>query len=364
MHTYSFQSPQRVLSGRGSLQTLGTELESLGKTRALVLTGNTLATKTALVEQLEALLGNRHAGTFSGCKQHVPASTVDTAVEHARETGADVLIAFGGGSPIDTTKIVAHRMLGDRPREDMPQIAIPTTLSAGEFTAIGGITDEAKRIKRGVRDQRILPTLVIHDPEVTVDTPPELWASTGIKALDHAIEALWSPRAHPVTDTLALEAIRKLSTHLRASIDPGNLKAREECQLAAWMSIFGVSNVGMRLSHPLGHQIGARWNVPHGITSCIVLPEVMRYLAYSTADAQDRIADAMTIESAAGSAPDKVRALIDSLHVPTRLSQVGAYRDELPLVAQAVEHELTASKSPDADTVTQKVILDILEKVW
>ena len=367
IHQYAFQLPQRILSGPGAIEKVAAQLERLGKNRALILTGNTLATKTDLVARLEKLLGPAHAGTFSGCKQHVLSGSVVEAVEHAREVGADALIAFGGGSPIDTAKNVAHRLLGDAPREAMPQIAIPTTLSAGEFTAHGGSTDEATRVKSGVGDPRILPAVVIHDPEVTVETPTQLWVSTGVKALDHAVEALWSPRAHPVTDTLALEAIRRLHANLRDSADPERIDARMECMIAAWMSIFGVRNVGMRLSHPLGHQIGARWNVPHGVTSCIVLPEVMRFLAPSTVDAQSRIAEALG-NGATGLSPalaaDSVEAMIGSLDVPTTLSEAGAVREELPDVARAVAHELSTARSPDAATATEEILLGLLERVW
>ena len=144
--------------------------------------------------------------------------------------------------------------------------------------------------------------------------------------------------APPGSDPLALAAIRRLRANLRDSADPENIAARTECMLAAWMSIFGVRNVGMRLSHPLGHQIGARWNVPHGVTSCIVLPEVMRFLAPSTADAQFRIAEAFgngATDSGQDSAADAVEAMIRSLDVPTKLSETGAVHEELPDVARA-----------------------------
>jgi len=361
IYRYGFNQPQRVLSGAGALEQLPAEMERLGKRRAIVLTGESLATKTNLVSRVESVLGEALAATFSGCKQHVLSSSVEAATQHARETNADSIIAFGGGSPTDTAKNVAYRLLGDQPRDSMPQIAIPTTLSAGEFTARGGMTDEATRVKGGVGDERLIPAVVIHDPELTVETPRQLWLSTGVKALDHAVEALWSPRAHPVTDALAMEAIRKLHMYLLPSADPANLDARAECLMAAWMSIFGARNVGMRLSHPLGHQIGARWNVPHGVTSCIVLPEVMRFLAPTTAAAQAKVADAF---GERGEAAELVGAMIQSLGVPTRLSEAGAIKEELPDVAAAVSHELSISRSPDAETATEEKLLGILERVW
>ena len=367
---YATYAPQRVISGIGAVDELAAQVEKLGKKRAFILTGNSMATKTDLVAKVEGLLGGRHAGTYAGCGQHVPEPCVEEATGLAREAKADCLIAVGGGSPVDAAKNVALNLLGDRPREAMPQIAIPTTLSAGEFTAAAGRTNVETRVKKGRRDPRMLPAVVLLDPEMTVPTPSWLWASTAIKALDHAVEALWSPRAHPVTDTLAVEAISRLGQNLHDSLDPENLEARLACQLAAWLSIFGAANVGMRLSHPLGHQIGARWDVPHGVTSCIVLPAVMRFFEPSTAAQQQCIAGALgTGPWAAGladgaSAADRVGKFIGSLDVPTRLSETGAVEDELPDVAAAVAFELRGAKSPDAETATEEVLLSILRQVW
>lgn len=371
MREYIFAPEQRVISGVGSRVKLQETLERLGRRRVFLLTGRTLATQTTLVREVEGLLGSVHAGTFAECRQHVPAATVRAATEAAREVGADCLVAFGGGSPIDTAKVVAIELLGDRPREELPQIALPTTLSAGEFTFLAGVTDEQTRIKRGRADRRAMPAVVIHDPELTEPTPRELWAATGIKALDHAIEALWSARAHPVTDALAMEAIRKLRRHLRASLDPSNVTAREECFMAAWMSIFGAINVGMRLTHPLGHQIGARWDIPHGVTSCVVLPEAMRWLAPVTAPAQRKIAEAMGADvvgqpddAAAEMAARAVEELLADLGVPRRLRETSAKHEELEIVAEAVSHELKVFRSPDADRATPEELGRLLERCW
>jgi alcohol dehydrogenase class IV len=361
MNEFSLQPGQQVLSGIGSLDQLHRVVEKLGKSRAVLLTGKSLETKTDLVKKVEAALGGFHAGTFPGCQQHVPDHTVDAAETCAREVNADCVIAFGGGSPIDTAKIVCYRLMGDDdPREAMPQIAIPTTLSAGEYTGIGGITDTTKRIKRGIRDPRIVPMAVILDPEVTVDTPRELWATTGMKAFDHAVEAIWSVRAQPFTDTLAMEALRKLSRYLVPSIEKDALNARLECQLAAWMSIFGVASVGMRLTHPMGHQIGGRWDVPHGVTSCIVLPKVMKFLQPSTAEAQLKIAAAMGVDDPI----EGIQSLIDSLDVPKTLSAAGVPKEELADCAHAISYELIKTGSPDAETATEEVLTGLLESMW
>lgn len=358
---YRTGDSQQIVSGIGALAEIPRLLERLGKKRAFILTGSTLATKTDLVSRLENLLGDTWVGTFSGCKQHVLNGAVERATEAARECDPDVLISFGGGSPTDTTKHVAMNLLGERPREELPQITIPTTLSAGEFTFHAGVTDEVARVKSGRRNPNALPSVVIFDPEVTVPTPPQLWAATGMKAFDHAVEKLWSPRAQPYSDALALDAIRRLNHSLLVSVDPANLEARLDCQLAAWMSMSGVMNLGLRLTHPFGHQIGARWDVPHGVTSCIVLPTVMRYLQSSSTSAQEKIAQAMGASDPAAAA---VETLIASLDVPRQLRDTAATKDELPDVASEVSRELVRVKSPDAESATPDVLLKLLNEMW
>lgn len=366
---YRFPQLEKVIFGAGAIARVPQEMDRLGKERAFILTGKTLTTKTDLVRKLETLLEDRWVGTYSGCRQHVPSQTVIEAAARAREAHADVLIGFGGGSPIDTAKIVALELLGDRQQEALPQIAVSTTLSAGEFTPFAGITDEKTRVKSVRGDPRIMPKVVILDPEVTLATPLQLWAATGIKALDHAIEALWAVNPQPVTDVLAIEAIRKLSRFLPLSVqEPHNLAARLECQIAAWMSIFGLANVGVRLSHIFGHQIGARWDVPHGITSCITLPHCMRFLAPQTLERQLLIAEALGLPPA-GRPPAEVaeevartvEAFIASFGVPRRLREVGAKEDELPAVVQAVIEESALWHRQQG---AEEALLGLVRQMW
>ena len=369
---YTAYGPERVLSGAGALRELPAELDRLGGRRALVITGRTLSSQTELVAELEAILGDRLAGCFAGAAQHVPEGTVAEAERATRETGADSLIAFGGGSPIDTAKMVALRAV-QAGREAPLQIAVPTTLSAGEATHAAGVTEEATRIKRVHIEARIQPRCVILDPEACRATPRQLWLTTGVKALEHAVETLWWPRPHPLLATLALGAIGVLRRELLASAESEATAARLACQHAAWMSLFGLLNaegIGLRFSHPLGHQIGARWDIPHGVTSCIVLPAAFRFLASRTAAAQARIGEALgaapTPDEAEGAAraAAAVESFIAALDAPRTLSAVNARRDEIPLVAQAVAAELHTLGSPDADLATPAALTELLEGLW
>ena len=367
---YRFPQLEKVIFGAGALGEVAAELDRLGRRRALILTNRSLSTRTTLVKRLERSLGERWAGTCNGIRQHVPSGGVEAAAAQAREVRADALVAFGGGSPIDAAKIVAQELLGEgRPQADMPQIAVSTTLSAGEFTPFAGITDEATRVKGVLADPRICPRTVVLDPEVTLPTPREQWAATGVKALDHAVEALWSLNPQPVSDALAMEAIRRLRRHLPVSVtEPENLDARGECQVAAWMSIFGMANVGVRLSHVLGHQIGARWDVPHGVTSCITLPHCMRHLAPRTLRQQGMVAEALGIpaggrsaEVVAAAAADAVEAFIRQLDLPSRLRDVGAREDELPAVVREVLAERPGLRDEPGG---EAALLGLLRRMW
>ena len=273
IRTYRFPAIDRVVHGAGSISRVPRIVEELGARRVFIVTGRTLSTTTPLILDLEVSLVDRYAGTFAEMGQHAPKADIDRAVALARSRGADCLIGFGGSSVTDATKIMAVQLLGaDEPQAAMPQILIPTTLSAGEYTPASGMTGDVPGVKTYVVDPRMAPFAVVLDPVVTLPTPMPLWLSTGVKTIDHACEMIWGPRAHPVTTTLAIEALRLVHENLPITQrDPSNLVARQNCQLAGWLSMSGVSNVQVYLSHTLGHQIGARWDVPHGVTSGITL---------------------------------------------------------------------------------------------
>ncbi len=362
---FHFTGTGRVVHGQGAVEALAQEIDRLGGRRAFVVTGTSMASKTPHLERVKELLGDRFAGASSAIRQHVLKSGLAAAAEAAAAANADVIISLGGGSPIDAAKGVAALLAQDgRP---LPQVALSTTLSAGEFTPIAAATDEASAIKEVRVDHRLTPATVILDPDLTRETPRQLWASSGVKALDHAVEVLLAVRPHPLADLFAAEAIRRLRRSLEASLaEPFDAEARADCQLGAWFSIAGLPSVGIRLSHLIGHQIGARWDVPHGVTSCITLPHAMRFLAPQTLDQQARVAEAFGLSGApsmelAEAAAEAVAAFIAGLDVPTRLSETSARREDLTAVAEAVAAE-TASAGSEAQS--PEAILRLLEGMW
>ncbi|HLL98151.1 MAG TPA: iron-containing alcohol dehydrogenase, partial [Rubrobacteraceae bacterium] len=198
--THAFLRTERVHFGSGSIAKIAEEARS--SDWVFVITGRSLYERTDLIRRVEALLGEKLAGTYSVMSQHTPGSAVERAAEEAR--GSDLLVSVGGGSVIDGTKAVA-RELGYP-----TQVAVPTTLSGAEWAHRVGVTDEAKGRKGGFADPRAVPPVVILDPEATLFTPGKLWLSTGIRALDHAVEGFLFGGEHPVTDVTGLEGARRL----------------------------------------------------------------------------------------------------------------------------------------------------------
>lgn len=376
-----------VRFGPGSLNRLPDELARLGRSRAFVITVPELG-HGQVMDRIASLLGNRLVGVFDRVRAHVPYPVVMEALSAARVADADLLISFGGGSAIDTTRAVALS-IGEgvseiedlerfRARYDgasgstipptsgraLPHVAIPTTLSAAEFANAGAVTSETRQVKDLLIADDLTPRAVIHDPEIALSTPIDLWVSTGMRSLDHAIETVYSPRHQPVTDVLSLEAIRRLAGSLRAAWrDPADLAARAEGQMGAWLSYFGEMNLSLGLSHAIGHQLGPKCGVPHGVTSCILLPPVMRFLAPVTADRQALIAAALGVDvvglseaAAAEAAAAGVEALVADLGQPGRLSQVGVFRDRFLDIAEGVLQDLVVAGSPIPIQSTDQII--------
>lgn len=355
---------EKVIYGKGSLKRLPDEVSRLDCDRAIIITGRSLATSTPVIGNVQAILGAGHAGTFSGVRQHAPESGIHEAVRQAKKFQADVLISVGGGSPIDATKAVARALALERNGDYLPHIAIPTTLSAAEYSHVAGYKDEEVQEKTGFAESRATPRIVILEPEITVHTPMWLWLSSGIRALDHAVETLYSQGYHPVSDVLALQAIADLFEYLpRCKREPHDLVPRQGCQLAAWMSYFSPASVGAHrgLSHTIGKRIGASYNVPHGVTSCILLAHVMRYQVHEHAARLAPVAHRLglvdeksPVREAALAAAEAVDNLVKELDLPVCLKEVDVPEAAFDQIARA-----SASNGASEDD-----ILQILRQAW
>jgi alcohol dehydrogenase class IV len=366
---FQFPRLERVISGADTINSLATEIDRRRLTRAVIVTGRTLGA-SGLLNRITQPLGDRCCAVFKQSRQHVPSCSVTDLVRTLEHHRADCAISFGGGSPIDTVKAAIHSLLtagGGSPSTDEgpTHIAIPTTLSAGEFTAVVGITDEKTLVKRAVSDPRLVPRAVYTDPTMTLETPAWLWAASGVRALDHAVETIYATRRHPLSDAAASRGLAMLLEHLPASLSTTGaeqLEHRLQCQLGAWLAVFGLPNAGLGLSHALGHQIGPRWNVPHGVTSCITLPHAMRFMARRAPERFAPIAeqfnvpfDAANARDAALACADRMARFIAQFRLPQRLTEVQVPREAIGEVASLVHGHLHIAHAGDSPANREQV---------
>jgi alcohol dehydrogenase class IV len=321
--------------------------------RVFLMVSGTLNRTTGEVEKLRHALGNRCAGVFDAMPAHTPRRAVIAATDQVREAGADLIVTLGGGSVTDAAKAVQLCLANDirtpealdalRPVNGAPppcnaptvrQISVPTTLSAGEFSAIAGVTDERTKVKELFRHPRIIPRAVVLDPAVTVHTPEWLFLSTGIRAVDHCVEGICSNEAHPYADAQALRGLSLLVRGLqRVKADPSDREARLDCQLGSWLSMGPLaSGVPMGASHGIGYVLGAMFDIPHGHTSCIMLPAVMRWNRTANAERQAMVAAAM--DHPGEDAADVLDEFIASLGMPRSLGAVNVRRDAFDRMAE------------------------------
>jgi alcohol dehydrogenase len=374
---FRFPRLERVISGSNVVDALAAELDERRLSRAVVVTGRTLGA-SAVLKRITQPLGNRCPFVFTEARQHVPSCSVVELMRAIEQHRADCVISVGGGSPVDTVKAAIYSLLetGGRPflsAEGPVHIAIPTTLSAGEFTDVAGITDEESRVKRAVSDARLVPRTVYTDPTLTIETPAWLWAASGVRALDHAVETIYSLRQHPLSEAVAARGLSLLLKHLPASLTTTGaerLEHRMQCQLGAWLSVFGMTNAGLGLSHALGHQIGPRWNVAHGVTSCITLPHAMRLMADTVPERFGPIAlafgvpfDASSPKVAARECADRMAGFIAQFKLPQRLSDVQVPRDEISDVADLV-HDILDRAHTGAWTITRGQVHGVLTAAY
>lgn len=323
---FKYSNPPVIRWGEGSVRGLGDALERLGVDRPALITTRSVHGDAGLMEILLGSLGARRPVATALIAQHAPVAEIDLAFESVVAAPADGVVSFGGGSPIDAAKIVAVRV-GDARGSARPlaHVAVPTTLSMAELAAGAGLTDEAGN-KVGFRDPRGLTDAVVYDGSLALSTPIELWLASGIRALDHAVESFLSDGDHPFSDVLALEAVRRLFETLpQACADPSSAAIRTQNQLAAWFSYTLTGPTAAGLGHMMGKQIGARYGIPHGVTSCLLLPHVMRYRATWQAERMAQLP-----------AADDVEALIASLDLPQHIGAYGIGEPDLRAAAEAL----------------------------
>jgi alcohol dehydrogenase class IV len=357
-----------VIVGAGAVEAdLGRIADRLAASRVVVLTTPSVA-KTSLVGTVTDALGDRHAGTYAGSQAHTPRHTVFEAAAAARDAGAEALVSLGGSSVVDMAKgaamVLAEGSELDRLRlgagrrlvePTLPHLAIPTTLSAAEFTAAAGITNTETGVKELFVAATLAPRWVILDPAMTTATPDRLWRGTGMKLVADCLEGLLSPRATEYARSLLTSALTIL---LRDLGQPASdLDARRRCLEAAHMTLSNLHNVGVGAVAALRHQLGGRCGVAHGEASTIVLPHVMRWNGQAAAPTLDWVATTLEREGAADLI-DRIDELIVELELPGRLRDVGVTEADLDPIAEHAAAEASARHNvrPAAESDLRRIL--------
>jgi alcohol dehydrogenase class IV len=377
---------RKVVNGPGCRATLPDELASLGAQRVFLVTTRSLVSQAELLDTVRTGIGDALVGEFAECQPHTPSALLIDAAEEVRRVRPDCLVSFGGSTVVDTAKGLALVVgtgikkinefalyvyppeIPDSQFANTPlsHVAIPTTLSGAEYSDYVGITDLARGRKSTYRNARLAPHTILLDPVVASATPSDLWRSTGMKTMSDAFELTYSSQSHPITANLALAAVGDFYECLKAgtpSATSDNVDLTMRCQLAAWMTHFGVSNSSSKfgIGASIRHQLGAR-GVPHGMAACMVLPQI---LAYNLADAAPahvgKISAALGLRDlhpAASQAVDRivttVADFIAQLGLNTSLESFGITpKDFDDLVANIMADSMTPfnPRTVDADAV-------------
>jgi maleylacetate reductase len=314
--------PSRVVFAPGALQVAPDEVARLEKHRVLLVGGGT-STRAAFTRLRDAL-GDLVVGEVGGSTQHVPADVASAATDTARAVDADVVVTVGGGSATGIGKVIAVTC-------ELPLIAVPTTYSGSEMTAIWGRTTDGR--KHTAFDVRVLPRTVIYDPELCIGMPTRLAAASGMNALAHCLESLWSAGANPVTSALATEGGRRLVNGLpRVVADAYDADGHAGNLIGACLAGVALAQAGIAVHHRTCHVLGGGWRLPHAETHAAVLPHSTALVAPHAPDAMLSASRILDGESP----PDALFALLHRLRLPVALSALGMPEDGLDEAARRI----------------------------
>jgi alcohol dehydrogenase class IV len=376
---------QEIIFGAGSLAKLGDAVAVYGWKRLMLCTSPSLR-KNGTVARIESALGERLVAVFEDVSPHVQMAQVTQALKLADQCAIDAVIGLGGGSPIGMAKAVSMNLEAKRagievaqaryPAEPpaIPGIAIPTTYAGSEMTPTYGITQEmndGSTRKVTTRDDKVTPKLVIYDPELTLDVPPSVTASSGINALAHCIEALYSIRRNPLSTAAALLGIRYISQSLlRCSQQGDDLEARTQMMIGANLGGQCLATVTMGVHHGTCHVLGGTANVPHGIANSIILPHAIRFNLDTVASLIAQAGEAMGIvrdgksDGQVGEAlAQAVYTLVGQMGLPQRLRDAGVPEELLPKLAENMLKSKAVNENPKPVTSVEQA-MSLLRAAW
>ena len=370
--------------GPGAREVLPKEVKRLGLHKAFVATDKDLI-KFGVADKVLNVL--KEAGIpyeiFSDIKPNPTVANVKAGVKAFAESGADFILAIGGGSSIDTSKaigiitnnpefsdVVSLEGVADTKKKSVPIIALPTTAgTAAEVTINYVITDEKNEKKMVCVDPNDIPAIAIIDAELMYTLPKSLTAATGLDALTHAIEGLITKGAWEMSDMFEIKAIEMINRYLETAVnEPQNPEARNGMAVAQYIAGMAFSNVGLGVVHGMAHPLGAIFDIPHGVANALLLPTIMEFNAPAALDKYVTIAQAMNVykdgmskEEAAQAAVDAVKSLAVRVGIPQHLSKLGIKESDLPKLADSAIADVCTPGNPRE--VTRDIILDLYRKV-
>lgn len=369
--------------GPGARKELPGEIRRLGLHKALVCTDKDLI-KFGVAQKVLDVLDEAQIPyeVFSEIKQNPTVKNVKLGLEAFAKSGADFLLAIGGGSSIDTSKaigiitnnpefadVVSLEGVADTKHKSVPIIALPTTAgTAAEVTINYVITDEENEKKMVCVDPNDIPAIAIVDAELMYTLPRSLTAATGLDALTHAIEGLITKGAWEMSDMFEIKAIEMIARHLETAVnEPSNPEARDGMAVAQYVAGMAFSNVGLGAVHGMAHPLGAIFDIPHGVANALLLPIVMEFNDPAALDKYVTIAKAMnaykegmTREEAAEAAVDAVRQLSIRVGIPQHLAELGIKETDLPRLAKAAFADVCTPGNPR--DITEEDILELYKK--
>jgi maleylacetate reductase len=383
---------QEIIFAAGSAARLVDAVERFHWRRLMLCSTGSLR-RGGHIEMLEKALGSRLVAVYEHVQPHVPDFQVVEALELASEKEIDALIGMGGGSPIGMAKAVSMALEEKRTGQPaqaalpidqplVPVVAIPTTYAGSEMTPTYGITyhNDGSARKVTVTDAKITPKLVIYDPLLTLNLSSAMTASTGINALAHCIEALYSITCNPLSTSAALSGVRSIYAALpRCYVDGNDLEARTEMLEGAFLAGSALSHVTMALHHGLCHILGGTAGVPHGVANSIILPHAIRFNLDATAPQLAQAAEAMGIErtksgrdksrtyesdeAVAEKVVERIYALIGQMKLPQHLRDVGVKEADLPYLAQLALQSRAVKSNPKPITDAAQIEM-VLRAAW
>lgn len=378
MSTHVYYVPSNNIMGKGCLQEIGPYIQELKLKKALVVTDKFLM-KSGIAGKLLTVLDEAEIeyAIYDEVKPNPTCKNVHDGVDYLKAQNCDYLISIGGGSPQDTAKAIGiiatngghikeYEGVHKSKHKSLPIVTVNTTAgTSAEVTINYVITDEERKVKMVMVDKNSLATISVNDPELMVDKPAALTAATGMDALTHAIEALVTPGAYPVTDATALAAVELIFANLARTVKNGHdIEAREQMVYAIFLGGLAFNNAGLGYVHAMAHQLGGVYDLPHGVCNAMLLPFVEEENAKYVPEKFRSIAKAIglnvenqTDKQCADFVIESIKALSKEVGIPAKLSELGVEEVDLDLLAENSMKDACAPGNPFIPTKEEVITL-------